>query len=86
MNPRELIKMAQKQEKLGLDHVVLTMPSPQPSLRRSYPLRRRTPFGLCRWYPSADSSRIIIFVKIKQLKKYFESIGASDQIAEMRKK
>jgi hypothetical protein len=54
------------EKKLSTAH--LTMPAP--NFKRHYPMRVRTPFGLCRWYPSSDPKRIIIYPSVGQLKKF----------------
>lgn len=72
MTVQEIQEVLDKMEKQGLTDGVLTMPAPK--FRGAYPLRVRTPFGLCRWYPSNDAERVIIFPTRSQLEKFVKRV------------
>lgn len=65
----------------GLDSVVLKMPSGIMK-RSTRPIYVRTPFGRCRWVPSAEKNMIVIFPKLYQIKSFLrkvEKVETSDE-------
>jgi len=75
MKPQDLLRLAEEAEGRGLKYVGLCMPLNFKG--RQHPLKVRTPFGLCRWYPSSDPDKVIIHVEIEQIRKYFSRILAA---------
>jgi hypothetical protein len=71
----ELASIYHKAKEQGLDMAHLTIPTPK--FRGAYPLRVRTPFGLCRWYPSNMGDTIIIYPTLKQIEKLLKKLCAT---------
>ncbi len=78
MTLQELKDMIKSQEDLNLGLLVLTMPVPKSWGRINTPFRVRCPFGLCRWYPSADPERIMVYVELDKAKRYVRKVEEHD--------
>lgn len=74
MNPLELVEIAIETEKQGMRFLQLTMPIPKHWDKPHWelPYKVSTPFGKCKWVPSARGDKILIYPTIAQVKKYLK--------------
>lgn len=74
MNLEQLEEMCVKQEAMGLDRLVLTMPAPKSwKSDFNYPTQVRSPFGLCEYGSGvSDPEMVVIYPTVKQVRKYIK--------------
>lgn len=84
MKISELASVYHEVKSKGLERAYLTIPAPK--FRGPYPLRVRTPFGLCRWYPANTGDVIIIYPTLKQIERLLKKLCSSGALEEASKK